>query len=106
MLEVLKRISGRLLRSTDVSASGAESYSRYRELVHRFIQRCPTRMIEVGVWRGDRSCEFLKAIPGLREYVGFDLFEQMTADVHQHEGMANCFAVTMDDVQERLDETK
>jgi hypothetical protein len=35
------------------------SYSRYNELINRFIKKKPVRVIEIGVWKGDRSVEFL-----------------------------------------------
>jgi hypothetical protein len=59
-------------------------------------------MIEIGVWRGDRAVRFLTHGEQLVEYVGFDLFEGMTDELHEKEGMAACFFQYMDKVQERL----
>jgi hypothetical protein len=78
------------------------SYSRYNELINRFIKKSPVRVIEIGVWKGDRSVEFLTKCDLIQEYVGFDLFEDMNGETHQKEGMALCFAQSIDTVSSRL----
>lgn len=77
-------------------------YSRYQELIDRFIACDPQRMIEIGVWKGDRAVEFLTRGTRLAEYVGFDLFEDITAELFVREGMGRCFTQTMHDVRGRL----
>lgn len=78
------------------------SYSRYNELIKRFINKKPVRVIEIGVWKGDRAVEFLTKCELIQEYVGFDLFEDMTGETHQKEGMALCFAQSIETVRSRL----
>ena len=81
-------------------------YSRYKELIARFDSHQPERMLEIGVWKGDRAEMCLSLGRRLVEYVGFDLFDEMTDQCHESEGMGNCFAQPLDAVRSRLLEKK
>lgn len=64
--------------------------SRYDQLLNLFRARNPVQMIEIGVWRGERSMQFILEGMALRRYIGFDLFEDMTDEKHNAESMGNC----------------
>ena len=68
---------------------------RYGELLERYSQLKPRRMLEIGVWRGDRSEQFVRLNEKLEHYVGFDLFEEMTDERHDLESMGDCHAQPM-----------
>jgi hypothetical protein len=86
----------------DSAPSPNWSKSRYQCLLELFAQEAPGRMIEIGVWKGDRSVQFLQQGRNLAEYVGFDLFEELTEDVAQSEKMGLCRATQYDQVKERI----
>jgi hypothetical protein len=82
------------------------SISRYAYLLHMFAQKSPLRMIEIGVWRGDRSVQFLQSGPRLEEYVGFDLFEDLSSSLAVSESMGNCHATRFQDVKARIEQAR
>lgn len=86
-----------------VGRRAALAPGRYGELLERYARLRPATMLEVGVWRGDRSELFLRTNSRLREYVGFDLFEEMTPDQHDAESMGNCYAQALEGVRARLE---
>jgi hypothetical protein len=81
----------------------APAPSRYDHLLEVFRRRNPASMIEIGVWRGDRTMQFLAQDTTLRRYVGFDLFEGMTDGVYQAESMGNCLPHSEAWVKQRID---
>ena len=93
------------VRRKDGADSGSPlnwSRSRYDCLLELFAQKAPRRMIEIGVWKGDRSVQFLERGNDLVEYVGFDLFEDLTEDVAQGEKMGLCRATQYDEIKARI----
>ncbi|WP_231749195.1 class I SAM-dependent methyltransferase [Tautonia plasticadhaerens] len=76
--------------------------SRYAHLIELFSKRAPRRMIEIGVWRGDRSVQFLKKGVKLKRYVGFDLFDDLSEDIAQQEKMGFCNMSRLEEVEPRL----
>lgn len=76
--------------------------SRYNHLLALFRQHNPRSMIEIGVWRGDRTIRFLEGGKSLRRYVGFDLFEGMTNDRYQQESMGHCVPYSKETVMARI----
>jgi Methyltransferase domain len=79
-------------------------YSRYDELEDRCRARNPERIMEIGVWRGDRAVRLIKCSTRLVEYVGFDLFEEMSEGTFEREGMGQCVALDVTSIQRRLEE--
>lgn len=77
--------------------------SRYEHLLWLARQQNPSSLVEIGVWRGDRSVQFLENLPDLNRFVGLDLFEEMQDDTFQAESMGKCFPTTRDAVQARLE---
>ncbi len=80
--------------------------SRYEHLLNVLKEVQPERVIEIGVWRGDRAEKFLEQVPSIRKYVGFDLFEEMTDEKFEQEKMGNCVFEQMDAVLKRLERFK
>lgn len=76
--------------------------SRYEHLLRTVTEANPASLLEIGVWRGDRSVQFLQAAPNLVDYVGADLFEQMDSPTFTHESMGNCLPKSMAEVESRL----
>jgi hypothetical protein len=77
--------------------------SRYNYLILEFIKHNPSSMIEIGVWRGDRSLRFLNEGKELKRYVGFDLFEEMTTEQFTIESMGQCNPNSLKAVQKRIE---
>jgi len=88
-----------LLRPAPQSASK----SRYDHLLDLFSKHNPTSMIEIGVWRGDRTIRFLAEGKALRRYIGFDLFEEMTSDKFIQESMGTCIPQSKKDVMQLIE---
>ncbi|HQM23668.1 MAG TPA: class I SAM-dependent methyltransferase [Kiritimatiellia bacterium] len=76
--------------------------SRYEHMLHLFRQYNPRSMIEIGVWRGDRTIRFLSDGEALKRYVGFDLFEGMTNEKYQYESMGQCVPHSKEAVMKRI----
>ncbi|WP_435011812.1 class I SAM-dependent methyltransferase (plasmid) [Tundrisphaera lichenicola] len=79
---------------------------RYTHLIDLFSERAPRRLIEIGVWRGDRSVQFLEKGGSLERYVGFDLFDDLTEDLAKQEKMGLCRATRFEEVRNRLMEAR
>jgi hypothetical protein len=94
--KLLNKGARRVERTTSIAPG------RYGELIERYVKLRPRSAIEVGVWRGDRGVLFLQLNPELEEYVGFDLFENMTTDQHVSESMGKCYAEKYETVFSRL----
>lgn len=77
--------------------------SRYEHLIQVFCKHNPASMIEIGVWRGDRTVRFLSNGKRLQRYVGFDLFEGMTSDKFNEESMGACVPHSRAGVMERIE---
>jgi hypothetical protein len=77
--------------------------NRYEHLVHFVAKAKPRSMLEIGVWRGDRSEQFLQRVPELQDYVGLDLFEEIDSTTYQKESMGKCHPSTLQQVQSRLE---
>ncbi|MEM8938852.1 MAG: class I SAM-dependent methyltransferase [Bacteroidota bacterium] len=75
--------------------------SRYQQLSDLFEEIRPKSMIEIGVWTGKRSTEFIKS-GFLEMYHGFDLFEEITKEIQVHESMGTCHMVYKDDIEKKL----
>ena len=82
--------------------SGIKPGGRYCYLLQVAKQKDPRTVLEVGVWRGDRSEQFLKTLPRLERFVGFDLFEGMDDERFEHERMGKCSPCSMEQVEQRL----
>lgn len=57
---------------------------RYRHLIAAAAARAPRRILEIGVFTGQRGIEMIEASQlggGGQHYRGFDLFEQMNAEI-------------------------
>ncbi len=78
------------------------SKSRYQHLLDLFVQKAPRRMIEIGVWKGDRAVQFIELGSNLVEYVGCDLFDDLTDEVALNEEMGRCRASQYDQVKARI----
>lgn len=76
--------------------------SRYECLLELFSKHDPSSMIEIGVWRGDRTVRFLSDGKKLQRYVGFDLFEDMTDTKFQQESMGGCLPSMKMEVMQRI----
>jgi hypothetical protein len=76
--------------------------NRYEHMLGLFREQNPVAMIEIGVWRGDQSLQFLTQGKALKRYVGFDLFEGMTGEVFKAESMGNCVPHSEAWVMQRL----
>lgn len=76
--------------------------SRYEHLLELFSKHNPSTMIEIGVWRGDRSVCFLSEGKRLHRYVGFDLFEDMTDRKFHDESMGACFPTIKQEILDRI----
>lgn len=66
----------------------------------------PRRLLEIGVWRGDRAEGFLRRTSALLDYVGADLFESIDAETYEKESMGSCRPTRMADVQQRLEKAR
>jgi Methyltransferase domain len=75
---------------------------RYAHLIELFRRKSPRRMIEIGVWRGDRSVQFIQSGPSLEQYVGFDLFDDLSNSLVVSESMGRCTATQFQEVEARL----
>ena len=95
-LRGVKRFVGRRL------GLGPRRLTRYEHLLRLFQAEHPRRMIEIGVWRGDRAVQFLTAGERLEWYVGLDLFEAMDEQTFQGERMGGCAPHSLEEVQARL----
>jgi predicted O-methyltransferase YrrM len=62
--------------------------------------------MEIGVWRGDRALLFLELGLSLERYVGFDLFEDISQESFEAEGMGRCTPSNYESVNARLIEAK
>ena len=63
---------------------------RYRQVLQAVAKHRPATIVEIGVFRGVRALEMIDAAAlsrPLKEvcYFGFDLFEEMTSDIHKSE---------------------
>jgi predicted O-methyltransferase YrrM len=63
---------------------------RYHHLFDEIKKHKATTLVEVGTWNGDRAVQMIqeaqKSSPGtVVHYVGFDLFEDLTQEMYQHE---------------------
>jgi len=76
--------------------------SRYGHMLALFRQHNPRNMIEIGVWRGDRTVHFISSGNALKKYVGFDLFEGMNNDKYQQESMGHCVPHAKEMVMARI----
>ena len=76
--------------------------SRYGHLLDIFVRHDPSSMIEIGVWRGDRTVQFLERGRRLRRYVGFDIFEDISAEMYQKESMGQCVPQTKQGILQRI----
>ena len=74
---------------------------RYAHLIETFRRKSPRRMIEIGVWRGDRSVQFIQSGPRLEQYVGFDLFDELSSSLVVSESMGRCTATQYQEVEAR-----
>lgn len=94
----------KLLHKLSLSDLPVDRYkvSRYAELTSVCRARDPATILEIGVWRGDRSVKMLRASPRCRKYVGFDLFEDMDDATFEGEHMGSCFPAQLDVVKSRL----
>jgi hypothetical protein len=96
MRTLVSKTAGRIARRSALAPG------RYAELIDRYVGLRVRKMIEVGVWRGDRSSLFLALNPALEDYVGFDLFQDITRDQYAAESMGTCFPEQFDVVLARL----
>jgi hypothetical protein len=80
--------------------------TRYAHLLEVVSGRNPRRLLEIGVWRGDRAEGFLKHTKALIDYVGADLFEEIDAETYAKESMGSCRPTRMAEVQQRLEEAR
>ncbi len=76
--------------------------TRYEHLIATVRACQPKSLLEIGVWRGDRGEQFLRAAPSLGDYVGADLFEGMDDATFTRESMGKCFPTSMAQVEARL----
>jgi hypothetical protein len=76
--------------------------SRYDHLLSLFKACNPSSMIEIGVWKADRTVRFLSESERLRRYVGFDLFEEMDKTTFVKESMGECLPHHQSSVLERI----
>lgn len=99
-----KQIILNLLHGLGATANHAAQpfRSRYDYLLHLARLHKPVNMIEIGVWCGDRAIRFLNSCFSLKLYVGFDLFEGLTAEKHVKESMGNCNTQRRKDVLQRI----
>jgi hypothetical protein len=103
----------RRLRNADNSVAAASNgqankhmMSRYNYLIYMFTQKSPRRMIEIGVWRGDRSVQFLQLGTRLEQYVGFDLFDDLSSALVISESMGRCTATQFQEVEARINQAR
>jgi predicted O-methyltransferase YrrM len=76
--------------------------SRYDHLLTLFKANKPSSMIEIGVWKGDRTVRFLSESERLCRYVGFDLFEEMDDMTFKKESMGKCLPHHQSSVLKRI----
>ena len=79
--------------------------SRYQQLSYFFETIRPCSMIEIGVWTGERSSEFIRR-DCLEVYHGFDLFEDITKEIQDFEAMGTCHMVFEKDIWRKLKSIK
>ena len=63
---------------------------RYRQILQAIVEHRPAVIVEIGVFQGTRAVEMIDAAALCRpveevSYFGFDLFEEMTSDIHDSE---------------------
>jgi hypothetical protein len=62
----------------------------------------PEAMAEIGVWKGQRSEMYLQALPHLRRFVGFDLFDSASHEFRVTQKTGECEVVSRLAVDGRL----
>lgn len=107
-MHIIQRFKGRfrraLLRRLGASPAGARPrrLSRYEHLLDVFRGHNPGSMVEIGVWRGDRTVRFIEEGRALQRYVGFDLFEDISEATFQAERMGECTPHSREGVMQRI----
>ena len=97
---VFDMVFGEYAKHLKGNLKGQVVMSRYAQLLGIVQQLQPAKIIEVGTWRGDRAIEFHKVAPKA-QYVGFDLFEDATAETDADERNVKPH-YTLESVTERL----
>lgn len=77
---------------------------RYDQLHELVRQRQPKRIVEIGTWNGERALAFHQLAPDA-EYIGFDLFEEASADTDKIEKNVKKH-YTLDEVTQKLRDAK
>jgi hypothetical protein len=78
--------------------------SRYQYINDVIDKHKPKTIVEVGTWKGDRAIQMAEAALryGPIHYIGFDLFEDRTAETDDYEMCGTKKPVSLADVESRL----